>query len=79
MILMTIKLDSKIAQDLINTKLQVLDEKISVILKKWNLETVVELMEGAKSGKIAAAEPDAIELQNFVDKRDEIGKLTRTM
>ncbi len=76
---MTIKLDSKIAQDLINTKLQVLDEKISVILKKWNLETVDELIEGAKSGKFADAEPDAIELQNLVDKRDEMEKISRTM
>jgi len=76
---MTIKLNSKIAQDLINTKLQVLDEKISAILKKWNVETVDHLIEGAKSGKIEDAEPDAIELQNLIDKRDEIEKLSRTM
>lgn len=77
--LMSIKLNSKIAQDLINTKLQVLDEKISRILKKWNVKVIEELIEGAKSGKIEAAESDAIELQNLVSKREEIEQLNESL
>lgn len=75
---MTIKLDFKIAQDLINTKLQVLDEKISAILKRWNVETIEQLIDGAKSGQFEEAESDAIELQNLVEKREEIEKLYQT-
>ena len=72
---MTINLNSKIVKDLINTKLQVLDEKISAILKKWNVEVIDQLIEGAKSGKFEEAESDAIELQNLMSKREEIEKL----
>lgn len=76
---MTIKLDFKIAQDLINTKLQVLDEKISAILKRWNVETIDQLINSAKSGEFEDAESDAIELQNLVAKREEIEKLYQSM
>ena len=76
---MTINLNSKIAQDLINTKLQVLDEKVSAILKKWNVKVIEELIEGAKSGQLEDAESDAIELQNLVFKREEIEKLNQSM
>ena len=76
---MTIKIDPKTIQDLIDTKLQVLDEKISRILKRWNVETVEELIMGAKSGKFAEAESDAIELQNLIDKRDQIEKINQSM
>ena len=79
MIKMTINLNSKIAQDLINTKLQVLDEKISTLLKKWNVKVIEELIEGARSGKLEDAESDAIELQNLVAKREEIEKLNQSM
>lgn len=78
MIPMTIKLDFKIAEDLINTKLQVLDEKISAILKRWNVETVEQLIDGAKLGQFEEAESDAIELQNLVDKREKVEKLYQT-
>ncbi len=76
---MTMKLNSKIAEDLINTKLQVLDEKISVILKKWNVQLIDQFIEGAKSGKFEDAESDAIELQNLVAKREEIEKLSQSL
>ena len=76
---MTINLNPKIVKDLINTKLQVLDEKISIILKKWNVEVIDQLIEGAKSGKFEDAESDAIELQNLVSKREEIEKLFQSM
>ena len=76
---MTINLNSKIIEDLINTKLQVLDEKISAILKKWNIDIIDQLIKGAKSGKFEDAESDAIELQNLTSKREEIQKLNQSM
>jgi len=72
-------MDNKIVEDLINTKLRVLDEKISKILKRWNVETVDQLINGASSGEIEEAESDAIELQNLIAKREEIEKIYQTM
>ena len=75
MIEMAISLDPEIARDLIETKLRVLTEKIDTILNKWNLNSIEELIKGARTGKIPEAEDDAIDLQNLRDKRSQIEKL----
>lgn len=72
---MTISLDPEIARDLIETKLRVLTEKIDAILNKWNLRSINELIEGARTGKFPEAEDDAIDLQNLSEKRSQIEKL----
>lgn len=72
---MTISIESEVARDLIETKLRVLTERINYILNKWELESIEELVEGAKTGKYPEAEDDAIDLQNLADKRSEIEKL----
>jgi hypothetical protein len=72
---MTVTIESEVARDLIETKLRVLTERIDTILNKWGLESVEELVEGAKTGKFPEAENDAIDLQNLSDKRSEIEKL----
>ncbi len=72
---MTITFDPEIARDLIETKLRVLNEKIDEILNKWNLSSIEELIEGARTGKLPEAEDDAIDLQNLRDKRSQIEKL----
>ncbi|MHA2363549.1 MAG: hypothetical protein ACXAC7_06300 [Candidatus Hodarchaeales archaeon] len=74
---MTISLDKAIAEDLLNTKLQLLDKKIQSILDRWNILSIEEFVEKAKAGIIEEAESDAIELQNLADKRDEISKIAR--
>ncbi len=75
MIEMAISLDPEVARDLIETKLRVLTEKIDTILNKWNLNSIEELIKGARTGKIPEAEDDAIDLQNLRDKRSQIEKL----
>ena len=72
---MTITLDPEIARDLIETKLRVLTERIDQILGKWNLTSIDELIEGAKTGSLPEAEDDAIDLQNLRDKRSQLEKL----
>jgi hypothetical protein len=72
---MTISIESEVARDLIETKLRVLTERINTILNKWELESIDELVEGAKTGKYPEAEDDAIDLQNLANKRSEIEKL----
>ncbi len=65
---MAISIDPEIARDLIETKLRVLTEKIDTILNKWNLSSIDELIEGARTGKFPEAEDDAIDLQNLYEK-----------
>ena len=72
---LVISLDPELARDLIETKLRVLTEKMDFILKKWNLNSIDDLIDGARSGKIPEAEDDAIDLQNLRDKRNQIEKL----
>jgi len=72
---MTISFDPEVARDLIETKLRVLTEKINAILDKWELSSIDELIEGAKTGKFPEAEDDAIDLQNLREKRNQIEKL----
>ena len=72
---MAISIDSEIARDLIETKLRVLTEKIDAILNKWNIRSIDELIEGARTGAFSEAEDDAIDLQNLRDKRSQIEKL----
>ncbi len=72
---MTVTLDSVVAKDLIETKLRVLDDKIADILNKWQIESIDELLEGARTGQLEESESDASEVQNLADKRKEIEKL----
>lgn len=72
---MAISFDPEVARDLIETKLRVLTEKIDSILNKWELSSIDELIEGARTGKFPEAEDDAIDLQNLRDKRSQIEKL----
>ena len=72
---MAISIDPEVARDLIETKLRVLTEKIDVILNKWEVNSIDELIAGAKTGKFPDAEDDAIDLQNLRDKRNQIEKL----
>ena len=72
---MTITLDSDLAKDLIETKLDTLTAKINSILLKWNLNSPEELITKAKSGELPEAEDDAIDLQTLQDKRLKIEKL----
>ena len=70
--IVTSTIDSNNVRDLIDTKIQVLDRKIRVILRRWKVKTIKELLDGARKGEIEEAEPDTIELQNLIAKRDEI-------
>ena len=72
---MTITLDEDIAIDLIETKLQLLDDEITTILQKWSKDTIDDFLEAARTGIIEEAEDDAIDMTNLRDRRDEFSKL----
>lgn len=72
---MTIEMRKDIALDLIQTRIRDLDKKIELILIKWEMSSIDDMIEAAKTGKIIEAEEDAIDLENLKDKRNEIASL----
>jgi len=73
----TVTLDRKTAEDLVNTKISLLVERINKILRKWNYDDVDKLLEDARTGKIEEAEMDAISLTNLIDQRKNLYSLKR--
>ena len=69
---MSITIDKNLAEDLINTKLRIIDEEINEILNKWAVDSVDELVEGCRKGKFDECENDAIDLTNLRDRRKEL-------
>ena len=75
----TITINADLAEELLETNLRLLDQEISEILKKWGVETIDELIDGAKNGSLEEAEDNAIEVQNLRDKRNEITTIFKTL
>jgi hypothetical protein len=69
---MSITIDMNLAEDLINTKLKIIDEEINTILKRWNVDSIDELVDGCRQGKFDECENDAIDLTNLRDRRKEL-------
>ena len=65
----TVKLERKIAIDLLETKIQVIKNEIQIILKNWNQESAIEMIEKTRKGEISEAEGDAISLTNLLEKQ----------
>jgi len=63
-----VKLDKSLAEDLITSKMRLLQQYINEILNHWNETSSKEFLEKAKTGIYEEAEDDAIELrQNLAD------------
>ncbi len=73
---MTIPIDKTVAKDLIHHRIQELDTIIKEILDKWNYDKIDDFIGDTKRGKLAESSiDDALELQNVVDKREEIAAI----
>lgn len=73
---MTIPIDKTVAKDLIHHRIQELDAIIKEILDKWNYDNIDDFIGDTKRGKLAESSiDDALELQNVVDKREEIAAI----
>ncbi len=71
----TITMDKSIAEDLVNTKLSLIRERIDGILTTWNYKDVDLFLQDARTGTIEEAEMDAISLTNLLDQREKYFKL----
>nr|MDO8113348.1 hypothetical protein [Candidatus Sigynarchaeota archaeon] len=71
----TVSVEKKLFEELLDSKLAVISEKINKILAKWNYNSVELFLTHAADGTIEEAESDAISMTNLVDKRDELYKI----
>ena len=63
-----VKLDKSLAEDLITSKMRLLQQYINEILDRWNETSSKKFLEKARTGIYEEAEDDAIELrQNLAD------------
>ncbi len=74
-----VKLDKSLAEDLITSKMRLLQQYINEILDRWNETTSKEFLEKAKMGVHENAEDDAIELRqilaNYTKLQEILNKL----
>ena len=61
-----VKLDKSLAEDLITSKMRVLQQYIDEILNRWNESSSKDFLEKAKKGIYENAENDAIELRQLL-------------
>ena len=61
-----VKLDKSLAEDLITSKMRLLQQRINDILNCWNETSSKEFLEKAKTGVHENAEDDAIELRQML-------------
>ena len=61
-----VKLDKAVAEDLITSKMRILQEYINSILKRWNETSTKDFLEKARTGEYENAEEDAVELRQLL-------------
>jgi len=61
-----IKLDKSLAEDLITSKIRLLQQYIDEILNRWNESSSKDFLEKAKTGVHENAEDEAIELRQIL-------------
>jgi hypothetical protein len=66
----SISIEKATLNDLVDTKLKVLQDEIQSILEKWQYMDIQAFLQDAKVGKIVDAEDDAVCMRNLVEKRD---------
>jgi len=61
-----VKLDKSLAEDLITSKMRLLQQFINEILDRWNEASSKDFLEKARKGVYENAEDDAIELRQIL-------------
>ena len=72
---MTVTLNKDVAQDLVNYKIEAIQELIQQILKRWNETSANQFLEKAKAGVFSEAENDAIELRQLLLQEEKLRTL----
>ena len=61
-----VKLDKSVAEDLLTSKMRILQEYIDTILNRWNETSTKSFLEKARIGEYEDAEEDAVELRQLL-------------
>ena len=72
-----ISLDKALAENLVDTKLRVLQDEIGKILQAWKYTDAARFLKDAKKGVIREAEDDAIGMTNLLDQREKLLQLKK--
>ena len=70
----TIPVEKELLEDLLNSKIQLITQRINNILDKWKFKTKDSFLEAASNGTIEEAEMDAISLTNLIDRKEDLMK-----
>ena len=71
-ILPRVSVDKELLMNLLDYKLNHLNEEIDRILNKWNYISSTEFLKHAKDGTLSEAEMDAIAMKNLNDERERL-------
>lgn len=71
----TISIEHNLARDLIETKIQVLNAEIEIMLESWNYTSAELFISDTRKGEIPEAESDAIALTNLLDRKTELERI----
>ena len=66
----TIPVEKEILEDLVNTMLNQLTQKINAILTKWNYTSIEDFLQHSANGTLQEAEMDAISLTNLLERKN---------
>lgn len=68
----TIPVEKELLEELVDLKLQYLNDEIDRILTKWEYESALKFVQNAKDGTIEEGEDDAITLKHLLDQKEEL-------
>lgn len=71
----SVKIEKKVAEDLVDTKLNLIVTEINEILTRWKYKSTDKFIEDAREGVIEEAEDDAITLRHLLDQRNSLVKI----
>jgi hypothetical protein len=74
----TVSIDREVAEELVDLKLNYMQDEIDKILTKWQYTSASRFLEDSKNGALDEAEDDAITLQHLLDQRDALFTLKDT-
>ena len=75
----SVSIEKELLEDLLDSKLAMIAEKINQILKKWKYNSVELFLTHSADGTLEEAELDAISLTNLIDKRNNLFELKKTL
>ena len=61
-----VTMDKAVAEELITSKMQLIQEYTDEMLHRWNEPSTKSFLDKARTGELANAEEDAVELRQFL-------------